>query len=86
MSDSTEGTEGTRDTTTASSQGGPKATSTIDDTNHLTLVDTINSQDSLRKGKARARPRAKYHVELPKPKASDIEAILQLNADGEHPE
>nr|CCA22214.1 AlNc14C147G7433 [Albugo laibachii Nc14] len=49
-----------------------------------TLVDLIKSNESLRKDKERAK--ARYRVELPKPKASAIEAMLQLYADGGHPE
>ncbi|KAL0584516.1 hypothetical protein ABG067_005695 [Albugo candida] len=66
----------------------PKATATatasVDDTKGPTLAEIIKSQESLRKDQARAL--AKFRVELSKPKASDIEAILQLYADGEHPD
>lgn len=48
------------------------------------MAALIESKESLRKDKERAK--AQYRVELPKPKASDIEAIMKLYADGEHPE
>ena len=64
------GTGGTCGTVVASSQDDPKATASVDDTKSPTLADLIRSQESLRKDQARAR--AKFRVELPKPKASDI--------------
>ena len=80
------GTGGTSGTVVASSQSDPKATATasVDDTKGPTLAEIIKSQESLRKDQARAR--AKFLVELPKPKASDVESIMRLYADGHHPE
>ena len=48
------------------------------------IIDLIESEESLRKDKARAE--SQYRVELPKPKASDIEVIVQLYVEGGHPE
>nr|CCA20180.1 AlNc14C87G5575 [Albugo laibachii Nc14] len=69
---------------TAPSQVGGNAKKIVDEFESPTLADLLKSQESLRKDKARAK--AQYRVELPKPKASDIKAIMKLYADGEHPE
>ncbi|KAL0584527.1 hypothetical protein ABG067_005706 [Albugo candida] len=79
------GTGGASGTVVAPAHGDQKATATasVDDTKSPTLADLIKPQESLRKDQARAR--AKFRVELPKPKASDIESIMRLYADGQHP-
>ena len=78
------GTGGTDVRTTASLQASGPVTKKVDTKKIPTLAELLKSQESLRKDKARVK--AQYRVELAKPKASDIEAIMQLYADGGHPE
>nr|CCA23005.1 AlNc14C176G8117 [Albugo laibachii Nc14] len=70
--------------TAVSLQDGGKSTSSVDEGKPPTLADLLKSKESLRKDKIKAK--AQYCVELPQPKASDIEAIMKLYADGGHPE
>ena len=49
-----------------------------------TLAEILKTQEPLRKYKARAKEQ--YLLELPKTKASDIEAIMKLYDDEGHPE
>nr|CCA19827.1 AlNc14C80G5239 [Albugo laibachii Nc14] len=65
---------------TSTSQTRTRATASEDKPERPTLADLIKSKESLRKDKAREK--SQYRVELPKPKASDIKAIVQLYADG----
>nr|CCA18943.1 AlNc14C60G4406 [Albugo laibachii Nc14] len=61
-----------------------KSTSNVDEGNPPALGDLRKSKDSLRTDKIKAK--AQFRVELPQPKASDIEAIMKLYVDGGHPE
>lgn len=75
-SGSTSGIDGTCGTVTASSQGDPNATTSVDDTKILTLAEILKSQETLREDAARAKTHDR--VELSKPKSSDIAPISEL--------
>nr|CCA18924.1 AlNc14C59G4387 [Albugo laibachii Nc14] len=62
--------------TAVSSQDGGKSTSSVDEGKPSTLADLLNSKESLRKDKIKVK--AQFRVELPQPKASDIEAITKF--------
>ena len=79
------GTSSTCGTVVASSQGDSKATASVDDSKSPTLADLIKSQESLRKDQATARA-GEISRGAPKAEAPDVEVILQLYADGEHPD